>query len=565
NIIILVGDKGVFLSAFVRDKIIDKFSECKIRHDLIPILQSIVKTNPIEKFIDEYFAKDDIVAHYVYNITRDTSEVWNTLFVSTPYKPPLSTLLEYTFEYPHDKSNSYIQGIIEQEFKPTNSRLHLDEINWQRLNLDNFNNLSIETAKKLLQEHIAQLHSIFNTMDINFIIFEDQIIDLPDKIIIPISIILTDQKGQNAQESLTEETLKLYSIINSKNKILKTYKEYTKLLNIPPIQNCLKRIKIINSISTISNKYNLAEPIDTTMTQSFLNTNKKKDTIEIKNYDVNLKFAAPNFPTLLAIIKDAYSYMPKNSVVISIQIQQQTLLEPKIIYKLSTERYPDLIYTKLNMRIREITITLANIIAIDYVTRLNSKPVLKDYITESIRKLKIFLGQRVITDDSFSIVLMLFAIAISPEDVEYKDKDNILNKEQLQDKNLNHKTNLFKQASSKILTAFCALAVGAISVITAGAIFSVIIVPASILTIKYAPKLGEQIGKIILNYDHDITSEIERTNIIQNSLLEKNDKFLIQQQLIEQKTLQKIEADNKATIIANMKIKKLDTTQSQIK
>lgn len=211
NIIILIGDKGTFLCALIHDKIVDtlfvsaenqdnldsykeffgKFknyyvffllngSACEVRHDIVPVLHSIVKTNPVEKFIEEYFSIDDIVAYNVYNINTKYSEVWNTLLVSTPYTPPLSKLLEnllaskrqkfggiyflalewktiidkivknvennkyseylqifvcilstngiklvvkhqgniisiQTFDYPADKSDLYIQGIIEQE------------------------------------------------------------------------------------------------------------------------------------------------------------------------------------------------------------------------------------------------------------------------------------------------------------------------------------------------------------------------------------------------------------------------------------------------------------------
>jgi hypothetical protein len=212
NIVVLHGNKGVFLSAFINYKLVensfiafqensldlnayksflDKFRnfnviflldgpECKMRHDLIPLLQSIVKTDSIEQFISGYFNKDDIIAYYIYEVITNPSEVCSTIIVSTPCVPPLSEMLECTlqnaslnfkglyflalelntlinkiiyntnnnkyanyfqicvffleasgikfvikhknniiktsnFDYPTDKSNSYIQGIIEQE------------------------------------------------------------------------------------------------------------------------------------------------------------------------------------------------------------------------------------------------------------------------------------------------------------------------------------------------------------------------------------------------------------------------------------------------------------------
>jgi hypothetical protein len=227
NIIMLMGDKGVFLCALVNNKIIDslfvssedqsnidsykeffnkfkKFnislllngSECELHHELVPILGSIVKSKPVKNFIQENFAKDDIVAHYVYDVQTSPSEVWNTLIASTPYKPNLGKLVEYLlsnkskkfkgiyflalefrviidkiiedtedgkyteylqificvlaiegiklivkhrgniiairrFDYPLDKSELYIQGVLEQEVSDCliASRIYIDNLN----------------------------------------------------------------------------------------------------------------------------------------------------------------------------------------------------------------------------------------------------------------------------------------------------------------------------------------------------------------------------------------------------------------------------------------------------
>ncbi len=210
SIVVLIGRKGSLLVAFDGRKVIDnllipfehqntidqykgffeqfkKFHvfflldtpECKLLHELVPVLQSIVKVNPVERFIAEHFPKENIIAYNVYNITTKNSETWNTMLALTPYTQPLSTLLEYilenslkfggiyfltlefktiidkilektnniqyqdhmqifvsilessgikcivkhnghilavkTVEYPGDKSSIYIQGIIEQE------------------------------------------------------------------------------------------------------------------------------------------------------------------------------------------------------------------------------------------------------------------------------------------------------------------------------------------------------------------------------------------------------------------------------------------------------------------
>ncbi|WP_341761101.1 hypothetical protein [Candidatus Tisiphia endosymbiont of Thecophora atra] len=167
-------------------------------------------------------------------------------------------------------------------------------------------------------------------------------------------------KNQNIEESLAQETLKLYSIINSKYKILETYARYSKLLSISARQSCLERARLITTIDSFSKKYNLNEPITISIKQEFLSginpmVGTKQDTIRIKNYDVYIRFATKDFATFLTIIREIYSCMPENTIVLSIDIKKEDVLEPKVVYKLSTERTPDMIFTKLNMRIREIT------------------------------------------------------------------------------------------------------------------------------------------------------------------------------------------------------------------
>ncbi|MCC8483233.1 MAG: hypothetical protein LN561_01485 [Rickettsia endosymbiont of Labidopullus appendiculatus] len=167
-------------------------------------------------------------------------------------------------------------------------------------------------------------------------------------------------KNNNIAESLAQETLKLYSIINSKNKILETYARYAKLLSISARQSCLERARLIMKIDSLSKKYNLNEPITISIKQEFLSgirsdMGTKQDTIKIKNYDVYIRFSTKDFVTFSTIIKEIYSCMPENTIVLSIDVKKEDVLEPKVIYKLSTERTPDVIFTKLNMRIREIT------------------------------------------------------------------------------------------------------------------------------------------------------------------------------------------------------------------
>ncbi|WP_342271474.1 RP853 family protein [Candidatus Tisiphia endosymbiont of Parasteatoda lunata] len=285
-------------------------------------------------------------------------------------------------------------------------------------------------------------------------------------------------------------------------------------------------------------------------------------------------------------------------------------------------------------------LTLANIIVIDYEIRLKSTPEIDVHISNCIGKLRVFLGQKVITDDSFSTVLMLFSVAISPD--EYQDGDNILNKSediiidtlistnfakanseerkvikqvlkdllaarnsyeltnfiQLEPKIFcttvmhavkkyqnpkevstnarleinrivnvavkhNKKIEIFKQATSKIITAISVLAVGAISVATAGATFAFMVVPASILAIEYAPKIGEKIGGVILSRDKSMNVQEGRITALKTNLWKNNKDFLSQQQAVERNVSMQ-ELDSQIKSVVNLKSNKLNIIKDQV-
>lgn len=68
--------------------------------------------------------------------------------------------------------------------------------------------------------------------------------------------------------------------------------------------------------------------------------------------------------------------------------------------------------------------SLANLLAVDYAGRLNSKPDLAFHINECTLRIKKQLGLKVVTDESFSSIMSLFIIAISPEKNIDSDESN---------------------------------------------------------------------------------------------------------------------------------------------
>ncbi|MDR0296840.1 MAG: RP853 family protein [Rickettsia sp.] len=297
----------------------------------------------------------------------------------------------------------------------------------------------------------------------------------------------------------------------------------------------------------------------------------------------------------------------------------------------------------INNITKQACLTLANIIAIDYEIRLKSTPEIKIHISNCIGKLRAFFGQKVITDDSFSTVLMLFSVAISTDAVDYQDSDNILNKSEdividtlintnfgeanseergvikqvikdlLAAKNSyeltnfiqvepeifrttvmhtvkkyqnsqevsanilleinrvvniaakhNKKIEIFKQATSRIITAISVLAVGAISVATAGATFAFMVVPASILAIEYAPKIGEKIGGMILSADKSMSEQEQKITTLKTNLLKNNKEFLTKQQSVEYNAAKEHLLNSDIKSVANQKYNKLNVIKTQV-
>lgn len=266
----------------------------------------------------------------------------------------------------------------------------------------------------------------------------------------------------------------------------------------------------------------------------------------------------------------------------------------------------------VNNLTEDTCLALANLITIDHKIRLNLEPDIKDHLKKCLEKLRKFLGQKVITDNSFSVALMLFTVAISPTPVKYDTKENILDKSEnvlietlvntnfgsvnLEERNLlkvilkellkarnsheiinvikyepelfrttvlhaikkyrtpadiitNIKSELskivsvavkhykkietFKQATSKIMTAACSIALGVISVFTAGAALALAVVPAAVLAVSYAPEIGEKLGEMILNADKFMINEEKKITLLRTNIRKHYDEFITFQQSVE--------------------------------
>ncbi len=242
---------------------------------------------------------------------------------------------------------------------------------------------------------------------------------------------------------------------------------------------------------------------------------------------------------------------------------------------------------------------LANILALDYATRLKSEPDINEYASLCTSRLKTFLQRRVVTEESFAEAMSLFTIAISQEqeakeeshlsteksqnaaidsiiminfsdlsDTEISSIKNIL-KDLLAEKNIdeimnfiNSQPNLFrdivisaveqkkkqqeiidfitthitkainklnaanarvtslKNIISKVTVGIGLFATASIGLVIGGAILPVLIVPSAIAAIKYAPKISDNIGKVIEN--NVSVAKVNKEDIIEPKVVLQN-------------------------------------------
>ncbi len=78
-----------------------------LKHEMLPVLSTILKTNPIDKFIGENYNSEDIVSYNVYDIVNHNGEVWNTTIASTVFLPYISDILEYLIKKSFKFSGMY--------------------------------------------------------------------------------------------------------------------------------------------------------------------------------------------------------------------------------------------------------------------------------------------------------------------------------------------------------------------------------------------------------------------------------------------------------------------------
>ena len=164
------------------------------------------------------------------------------------------------------------------------------------------------------------------------------------------------ERMQNAEKSFSEAAIKLYSIIESEEKILNTYHSYEEILNTPPEHICILRATMINKIKTLAAGYDI-ELANVMFSQVFKdNEQGLAGGVKIKNYNVGARFTTPDIIAFQNMIKQIYAAMPEYSIVTLAQIENDEFLDPNLVWSLTPSSKPNLLRAQLNVRVRELSI-----------------------------------------------------------------------------------------------------------------------------------------------------------------------------------------------------------------
>lgn len=162
KLLVFIGKRGITIAAYNRDQILNSiFSnydteqeketchtflrnyknhevlilldtpKCQIKHEFMPMLHTIIKFNPVEKFIQDNYPPEDIVAYNIYNIDDSNGEVWETLIASAAYTDKTSEIIEFVIYNSFNFSGIYFLAL---EFEPI-----IDQI-LEEKNINNYQN-----------------------------------------------------------------------------------------------------------------------------------------------------------------------------------------------------------------------------------------------------------------------------------------------------------------------------------------------------------------------------------------------------------------------------------------
>lgn len=304
NVIILIGKNGITFSALKKGQVVNSIfvnsndkdfqksyqdffkkhknyhiifllddKNCVLKHEIMPIFSSIIKSNPVENFIQKNYHPEDIVAYNVYEITTQNGEVWNTCIASTPFIFPISELLGYVINNSFKYSGIYFlslefETIIERILQKTQNTEYANHLQiFVTITKTSGIRVVVKYKKNIMDEQIVEYPedksdmyvqgTIEQTISDKLIFYKPFIEKLNLKICI---ITLSDKKLQNLLSALEFANCKTIAITSeeittSKDKKIDRFQDNTLLEifnNFNTHLDLNKPLKTITKLSLIN-------------------------------------------------------------------------------------------------------------------------------------------------------------------------------------------------------------------------------------------------------------------------------------------------------------------------
>ncbi len=161
---------------------------------------------------------------------------------------------------------------------------------------------------------------------------------------------------ERAEILFNQSIIQLNSIVEFEQKIPEINLQYKELLANSNNKICDTKEDLLSSLSLISQKRNLYEPIKAKVVRVFDNPSiqNKNSEIMLYQYEVTINFAVDSYEEVLNVSDDIYKTLPVGAVIISMQIRKLQALTPEIIQKLSTNDFPGLTEVSIKVLLRKI-------------------------------------------------------------------------------------------------------------------------------------------------------------------------------------------------------------------
>ena len=161
---------------------------------------------------------------------------------------------------------------------------------------------------------------------------------------------------QESALALKDVKVKLKSIMGSRvrfDQVLKEYKEAQNRLNTLS----LLRKDLSNKMVTLQKKFNLSKPINAYISYTKnIKPIQIRSSAEILTTDIHLTFTTSSFTKAFAIIQEAYKLLPHYSIVLSVEISENTTMTPDELNLLNENIKSNIILAKVKMQTRNVKV-----------------------------------------------------------------------------------------------------------------------------------------------------------------------------------------------------------------